>query len=56
MILLLMLVLPVSALAARRMPSATVVKYAAAWLAIFGIGFLMLRYFTYINTTSCLVV
>ncbi len=37
----LLLVLPLSALAARRVAPAVVVRYAAAWFAIFGVGLLL---------------
>lgn len=37
----LLLVLPLSALAARRVPAALVLRYAAAWIAIFGAGLLL---------------
>lgn len=36
----LLLVLPLSALAARRVPIATVVRYAIAWIVIFGFALL----------------
>jgi aspartyl protease family protein len=36
----LLILLPVSALVARRLPLSTVVKYALAWVAIFGVGLL----------------
>ncbi len=34
----LLLILPVSALAARRVPAATLVKMTLVWVAIFGVG------------------
>jgi aspartyl protease family protein len=42
----LLLVLPVSALAARRVPVATVMRYAVAWIVIFGVGLLAVRAIT----------
>ena len=42
----LLLILPISALAARRLPLSTTVKYAGAWAAIFILGFLVVRQFT----------
>jgi len=39
----LLLVLPLSALAARRMPVATVMRYAIAWIVIFGVGLLVVQ-------------
>lgn len=39
--LALMLILPVSALAARRLPIGQTVKMALAWVAIFGVMFLL---------------
>lgn len=44
--LLVMLVLPVSALAARRVPVTTTVKYGALWCAILLTGWLIAAYFT----------
>lgn len=46
LILLLVLMLPVSALMSRRLPARTVIVYAIAWIAIFGIGWIILRSFT----------
>lgn len=40
------LLLPLSALVARRLPIRDVVKYAVAWVAIFGIGYLLYASFT----------
>lgn len=34
----LLLILPVSALVARRVPTATLMKMALIWIAIFGLG------------------
>ena len=42
----LLLLLPLSALAARRLPMRKLVGYALAWVAIFTIGALVLAYFT----------
>jgi len=42
----LLLVLPLSALAARRMPVATVMRYAIAWMVIFGVGLLTVQALT----------
>lgn len=42
----LLLILPISALIARRLPLSTTVKYAAAWAAIFVLGYLIVRQFT----------
>ena len=39
--LALMMILPISALAARRLPIADVLKMALAWAAIFGVMFLL---------------
>ena len=39
--LALMMILPISALAARRLPIADVLKMALAWAAIFGMMFLL---------------
>ncbi len=41
-----LLILPLSALAARRLPMATTLKYALAWAAIFGVGVLLVASFT----------
>lgn len=41
-----LLILPLSALAARRLPMATTLKYALAWAAIFGVGVLFVASFT----------
>ncbi len=38
----LLLVLPLSALLARKLPLAIVVRYAAAWIAIFGLGYMLI--------------
>jgi aspartyl protease family protein len=46
MITALLLILPLSALASRRLPMGTVLRYAGAWLAIFALGFLLIRTFT----------
>jgi aspartyl protease family protein len=43
---LLLLVLPLSALAARRLPARQWVPMALAWIAIFAIGWLLIAYFT----------
>lgn len=43
MILALMLVLPLGALAARRPPMAQILRYVAAWAAVFGVGLLLVR-------------
>lgn len=43
---LLLLILPVSALVARRLPLRQVVPIMAAWVAIFAIGWFMFAYFT----------
>ncbi len=42
----LMLLLPLSALASRRVPLGRTVKMALAWVAIFGLGLLIVRFFT----------
>ncbi len=42
----LLLVLPVSALAARRVPAATVMRYAIVWIVIFGVGLLAVQALT----------
>ncbi len=42
----LLLVLPLSALLARRIPTSTTVRYAAAWVAIFGLAFLLVDLFS----------
>ena len=39
----LLLVLPLSALAARSVPMATVMRYAIAWIVIFGVGLLVVQ-------------
>lgn len=46
LIMALVLLLPLSALAARRVPLSTTLKYAGAWIAIFAIGFLIVAQFT----------
>ncbi|MEH3037028.1 MAG: hypothetical protein PGN23_11175 [Sphingomonas adhaesiva] len=46
LILLLVLILPLSALMSRRLPWRTVAVYAGAWIAIFVIGWIMVRSFT----------
>lgn len=46
MILAIMLILPISALATRRMPLAQLARYAAAWLTIFLVGLLIASLFT----------
>lgn len=46
MILALMLILPLTALTARRLPMAQVLRYVAAWVAVFGVGLLLVRFFT----------
>lgn len=38
----LLLVLPLSALLARKLPLATAARYAAAWVAIFGLGYALI--------------
>ncbi|MDP1026178.1 hypothetical protein Q5H91_03050 [Sphingomonas sp. KR1UV-12] len=43
---LLVLILPIAALAARRVPMRTTVLMVSAWAAIFAIGFLLFSYFT----------
>jgi hypothetical protein len=40
-VLLLLLILPITALVRRQVPAATVVKMAAAWAVIFAIGLLV---------------
>jgi aspartyl protease family protein len=40
------LILPLSALVARRLPAREVLKYALAWIAIFGLGYLLYVSFT----------
>ena len=42
----LILILPLSALVARRVPLAETMKYALAWIAIFAVGFVLVRSFT----------
>jgi aspartyl protease family protein len=42
----LILILPISALAARRLPMRTTVKYVIAWVAIFAVGTAILASFT----------
>ena len=46
LILAVMLILPVSALVARRMPLSTTLKYALAWIAVFVLGYFLLSSFT----------
>lgn len=46
LVLMLLLVLPVGALAARRMPWRVVARYAAAWVGVFVLLFLVVRLFT----------
>ena len=46
LVMALVLILPISALAARRLPLATTAKYAAAWVAIFLVALLIVREFT----------
>lgn len=46
LIMLAVLILPVSALVARRVPLATTAKLAALWGAIFAIGWLIAARFT----------
>ena len=46
LILSLLLILPLSALVARRLPMATMAKYALAWAGVFLIGWLAVLYFT----------
>ncbi|WP_200932454.1 hypothetical protein [Sphingomonas sp. Leaf412] len=46
LILATMLILPVSALVARRLPLATTVKYGLIWAAIFTIGAIAVASFT----------
>ncbi|WP_188659475.1 hypothetical protein [Sphingomonas metalli] len=43
---LLLLILPLSALAARRLPARQWVPMALAWIAIFALGWLLVAYFT----------
>jgi hypothetical protein len=43
----LLLILPISALAARRLPIAQTFKLALAWLAIFGVMFLLVMLWQY---------
>lgn len=43
---LLVLILPLSALAARRLPAGRVVKLALAWIAIFAVGALIMSVLT----------
>ncbi len=43
---LLLLILPIAALAGRRMPIRQWLPMALAWAAIFGIGWLIASYFT----------
>lgn len=43
---LLALVLPLAALASRRMPGRTIMKLTLAWVVIFVVGFLIVRHFT----------
>ncbi len=45
-LLLLVLILPLSSLMARRVPARTILKYGGIWLAIAGILFMILRMFT----------
>lgn len=45
-VLMLVLILPVSTLAARRLPLTTTAKYAGAWFALFLIGYLIIVSFT----------
>lgn len=42
----LLLALPVSALAARCVPMATVMRYAVTWIVIFGVGLLAVQALT----------
>jgi aspartyl protease family protein len=42
----LILILPLSALAARRLPIATTLRYVIAWVAIFVVGVLIAASFT----------
>lgn len=46
MILALMLVLPLSALVARRVPVTRTMTLALVWIAIFGIGYAVVAIFT----------
>ncbi len=46
MILALMLVLPLSALVARRVPVTRTMLLALVWIAIFGIGYAVVAIFT----------
>lgn len=41
-----LLVLSLSALLARKLPFATVMRYAAAWVAIFGLGYVLIALLT----------
>lgn len=43
---LLVLILPLSALAARRLPAGRVIKLALAWIAIFAVGALIMSALT----------
>lgn len=44
--LVLLLILPIAALVARRLPIGTPARYAATWLAIFLVAFIIVREFT----------
>ncbi|TCP37409.1 hypothetical protein [Sphingomonas sp. BK235] len=46
LVLLLILLLPLSALLARRMPGATMVRYAVAWGLVFVALFALVKLFT----------
>lgn len=46
LVLLLILLLPLSALVARRMPGATMFRYAVAWAMVFVVLFASVRIFT----------
>ena len=46
LVLMLVLVLPLSALAARRMPARDILRYAAAWIGVFLIGWFVIAAFT----------
>jgi fumarate reductase subunit D len=46
LILLLVLVLPLATLVARRLPARQIMRYAIAWVIIFAIGWLILTCFT----------
>ena len=47
----LLLILPLSALAARRLPLGTTVRYALAWVAIFAVMFLLVLLYQRLTAT-----